>query len=385
MDIEALQERYNSNIPSDVQEFVDRFEALSKKPGVKSIRLLSNFGKDVEMSLKHDVDIFRGFIIQLNSTYKLSQDDRMWLHPELCKGRSLYKGGNAVNTKVELSSFNSSVGYYSNHTVDEIGGFTVENNVVVDTGIEKDAEVLLNSWLLSGSSMEDAYRETVKSKLVQKAQHARNKIAEEYGSKELELNSNYNMLYSNGHSYYFYNHAIKPSQNGEAILNISPLMGCVKLTGIEDLAVESDLVSSNQYIDVSKLNDTQRKRALVSCRWDGKNIANTFTFRKPIENYKNYLDKRKNTVYRMQKGFFSANAIHEKLPTDIVLFLTPKSQDIPEETNCHAHLREDVLNIPGNAGNLQKVMPKFWKKLVDPKFIMGENILLPRSMVEEIV
>jgi len=385
MDIEALQERYNSNIPSDVQEFVDRFEALSKKPGVKSIRLLSNFGKDVEMSLKHDVDIFRGFIIQLNSTYKLSQDDRMWLHPELCKGRSLYKGGNAVNTEVELSSFNSSVGFYSNHTVDEIGGFTVQNNVVVDTGIEKDAEVLLNSWLLSGSSMEDAYRESVKSKLVQKAQDARNKIAEEYGSKELELNSNYNMLYSDGHSYYFYNHAIKPSQNGEAILNISPLMGCVKLTGIEDLAVESDLVSSNQYIDVSKLNETQRNRALVSCRWDGKNIANTFTFRKPIENYKNYLDKRKNTVYRMQKGFFSANAIHEKLPTDIVLFLTPKSQDIPEETNCHAHLREDVLNIPGNAGNLQKVMPKFWKKLVDPKFIMGENILLPRSMVEEIV
>ena len=38
------------------------------------------------MSMKLETDIYRGVIVQTSSDYKLSEYDRLWLHPELCKG-----------------------------------------------------------------------------------------------------------------------------------------------------------------------------------------------------------------------------------------------------------------------------------------------------------
>ena len=84
MDTKPLEQRYNNNIPADVQKHVEQIKQLAAKQGVLSVKLLSNFGKDVEMSLKHDTTVLRGMIVQLSSTYKLSSDDRLWLHPELC-------------------------------------------------------------------------------------------------------------------------------------------------------------------------------------------------------------------------------------------------------------------------------------------------------------
>ena len=93
MDTSALKSRYDNNIPADVQGDIDKFTQLADRDGILSVKLLSNFGKDVEMSLKHDTPIYRGLIVQLSNSYKLSETDRMWMHPELCKGRTMYVGG----------------------------------------------------------------------------------------------------------------------------------------------------------------------------------------------------------------------------------------------------------------------------------------------------
>lgn len=382
MDTKPLEQRYNNDIPVDVQKYVDEIKQLAEKPGVIAVKLLANFGKDVEMSLTSNTTVLRGMVVQLSGTYKLTNDDRLWLHPELCKGRSVYSGGIAQNSPVDLSSCNSSVGYYSSHSIDEIGGYSTQSNVVVDSGLDKVAEILSNSWFISNASVKEAYDEVVRSKLVQKSQQKRNEIAQEYGTSKMESNSNYNMLYSDGTSYYFYNHAIKPL-NGEAVLNISPLMGVTKLRGLQENYVESDLISSDQYVNVSTLTESQRQRALVSCKWDGKNIVNTFTLRKPIDNYKQYLENKKSTVYRMEKGYFSSNAIHDQLPADIVLFLTPEKHLIPTGANCHQHIRDGVIDVPANIENINKVMAAHWKTLISKKYIKGDSLLLPRNMVEQ--
>lgn len=382
MDTKPLEQRYNNDIPADVQKHVDQMSQFAQKQGVLSVKLLSNFGKDVELSLKHNRTILRGMVIQLNGTYKLSNEDRLWLHPELCKGRSVYLGGESKIVTADLSEHNSSVGFYSSHVIDEIGGYSVCNNVVVDTGLDKEAAILAQSWFISSSTVKQAYDEVVNSKLLQQTQTKRNEIAKQYGTTNLQMTSNYNMLYSNGQTFYFYNHAIKP-KNGEAVLNISPLMGCVKLKDLNVKFVESDLLNSDKYINISELSDEQRERALVSCKWGGNNIVNTFTLRKPIENYKQYLEETKNVVYRMEKGYFSANPIHDKLPADIVLFLTPKSSLIPQKATCHQHIRDGIIDVPATAENISKLMVNHWKKLISKKYVNGNSLLLPRQMVEE--
>lgn len=382
MDTSALKSRYDNDIPADVQGDIEKFASLAEKDGVYGVKLLSNFGKDVEMSLKHDTPVYRGLIVHLSNSYKLSESDRLWLHPELCKGRSMYLGGNKKTAPVELSAFNSSVGFYSTHIIDEIGGYDSKDYVIVDSGLDKEAGVLLQSWLLSNATIKQAYDEVVKSKLVAKSLEKRDQIAMGYGTNERELNSNYNMLYTDGKSYFFYNNSIKP-QNNKAILVVSPLMGCAVVNNIGENHVVSDLLSSSQYIDVNNLQEDQRKRAMVKCKWGGKNIVNTYTMRKPIGNFKQWLEDKQATMYRMESGFFSANPIHAKLPADIVLFLTPQKHLIPTAANCHQHVRDGVIGVPANAENIQRLMEKHWKTLISKKYVKGDSLLLPRSMIEE--
>tara|TARA_B100000674_G_scaffold293398_1_gene243324 strand:- start:2196 stop:3359 length:1164 start_codon:yes stop_codon:yes gene_type:complete len=382
LNTDALNEIYPNGLSDELQSHIERMQELSDRRGILSVTLLSNFGKDMEMSMKQETDIFRGLIVQTSSDYKLSEFDSLWLHPELCKGRSIYEGGNKqVSTPVEIDKFNSSVGIYSTHSIDEIGAFKQTTNTIVDSGMEDMSEVLTSNWMLGNSTMRKAYNEVVGAKLVKQAQQKRDEIAKEYGAKERLLTSNYNMLYSDGRTFYFYNHAIKPS-NGKALLNISPLIGCAMITS-EDKHVESDLLSSSSYIDINKLNSEQRSRAFESCKWEGKNIVNTYTMRKPLDNYKNVLEAHNVTMYRLENGYFSANPVHSKLPADIVLYLTPEKDLIPQAASCHQHIRDGSIDMPASVENIAKLMKNHWRELISKKYVSGDTLVLPREMVEE--
>ncbi len=377
---ESLSEVYPNGIPETLQPHIERMKTFSEKTGVLSVTLLSNFGKDVEMSYKHDTDVYRGLIVQLASTYNLSSSDKLWLHPELCKGRSMYKGGKQAVVK-DLDQFNSSVGVYSTHSIDEIGGYKEETYTIVDVGMEKQSEVILESWLLSGSNMQSAYHELIASKLVKQSQEKRDSIARTYGAHKRVMSSNYNMLYSDGKTYYYYNHGIKPIQ-GKALVNISPLIGCAMVV-VDDKHIESDLMSCNQYINIHSLSEEQRARAFESCKWEGKNIVNTYTMRKPIEHYKTKLEAHNVTMYRLENGYFSANPVHSKLPADIVLYLTPQKEFIPQSANCHQHIRDGSIDLPASHENISKIMKHHWKDLNSKKYLNGNSLNLARDMVEK--
>lgn len=379
MDLSALKGRYNGTIPDDVQEHVDKFALFAKTKGVKSVKLLSNFGKDVEMSLQHGTDVYRGLIVQVSDTYVIRKDDLMWMHPQLCKGRSMYDGGSKENNESSISSFNSSCGFYSTHHIDEIGGFTSKQCTIVDSYAQDESDTLLQSWILGSNTVKEAYQAISKNKLVHTSQFHRDKVAKERGAEKRLMNSNYNMLYSDGMSYHFFNHAIKPF-DGKAIVHVSPLMGCATVTA--DKYIESDLLSSQDYIDVKTLKPEQRERAYVSCKWSGDNIINTYTMRKPIANYKSILDDNHATMYRMETGFFSSNPIHSKLPTDIVLFLTPEPKLIPENAPCREHIRDGSIDVPATVDNISKLMGDHWRALISKKYVNGDSLILPRSMVK---
>lgn len=382
LNIDALNEVYPNGFSPVLESHIAEMQELVDKKGVLSVTLLSNFGKDMEMSMKHDTNIYRGMILQLSSNYVFSEYDRLWLHPELCKGRSMYDGGNKnMSTEVNIDKFNSSVGVYSTHSIDEIGAYKQETYTIVDSGMEEQSDVLTSNWMLGNMSIRDAYQEVVGAKLVKQAQAKRDSIAKLYGANDKVQTSNYNMLYSDGRSYHFYNHAIKPS-NGKALLNISPLIGCAMVSS-DEKHIESDLLSTNNYIDVNKLSEEQRVRTYESCKWEGKNIVNTFTMRKPLDNYKTLLESHNVTMYRLENGYFSANPVQNKLPADIVLYLTPEKELIPQAAVCHQHIRDGSLDMPASLENITKLMKSHWRDLISKKYIRGDMLILPRDMVKQ--
>ena len=383
LNTDSLQQLYSGEIPEEMQSQIECMQELSNKNGIKSVTLLRNFGKDMEMSMKYDTDIFRGLIVQTDSEYKLSEYDRLWMHPEICKGRSMYTDGQEVSSEFDIGKFNSSVGIYSTHSVDDIGGYKKETYTIVDSGMEEEAEVLLNNWVLSESSMKNIYEEIVGSKLVKMAQEKRDSIAKIHHAKERKFTSNYNMLYSDGRSYFFYNHAIKPVQ-AKALLHVSPLIGCAEIVSNQK-HIESDLLSTNTFINMNELTEEQRLRAYESCTWEGQNVVNTYTMRRPLEQYKQLLENYNATMYRLEKGFFSANPVHDKLPADILLYLTPHKDLIPTSVECQPHIRNGFIDLPASQENIQQVMTHYWRELIDEKHLLGDSLLLKREMVENLL
>ena len=106
-------------------------------------------------------------------------------------------------------------------------------------------------------------------------------------------------------------------------------------------------------------------------------------FDQHIENYKKLLEERHASMYRMEDGVFSPNPVHSKLPTDIVLFLTPKPSLIPADAVCRQHIRDGVIDFPATEENITKLMQKHWKTLISKKYVSGNSLILPRHIVEE--
>ena len=179
---------------------------------------------------------------------------------------------------------------------------------------------------------------------------------------------------------------MKSEGNEKCLVHISPMMGYVSIKG-RGKEFESDLMSTNQYLNISDFTEEQRRRAYINCKWDGKNVVNTFTLRKPVEHYKQWLGEEKTVSYRMENGYFS-NTPHivEKLAPKLVLFLTPESTLIPEEKEVYSHVKKNILKLPATEELLSKMIKHHWKKVFSKKYISsGDNLALPRELLKELL
>lgn len=349
-----------------------------KSKGVK-FDVKANFAKDIEQSLRHSVDIYRGLTVTLPTGYVLTEADKAWLHPDLIKTRSVYSRS-ALDQSANVGDFSSLVGSYYTHKVDDIGSIKKEEFTVVDTGVDVE-----NIWseLFKGMSVKQAYTKLALTKLENngKTKSILNTSIDK--ANFLAKNNNpkatyhYNMLYKGSGSYLFYNHVMKPV-NGKALIHISPLIGFVEQSTSSE--IHSDLLSERDFLDVNKLKAEQRNRAYSDCYWTGGNVVNTFTMRKPVSNYKNLI--KNSVVYRMEKGVFSPNPIVDKLPVDIILFLTPEAKNVPTR-KFEQDLSKNIVKMRANEITLQK-LTKYYKSMFKDHLIDGDHLLLPRDIVERI-
>ena len=369
MDTSQLKNVYPAGIPTDIQNYVDKLSKLNLK-----IVLMPNFGKDLDQSLKHGTDIYKGMQVIVPLDYQLTEKDKLWFHPDLFRTRAMYKNSK-VEQSVGISDFSSLVGTYFNHTVDELGSFKKERVLVVDNGIN------IKQW--SGwfnLNIKEVYSKMQLDKINNKTFIATtlNK-ANEIANAQPIRSYNYNMLYKGANNYHFYNHVMKPN-NGKALVHVSPLIGFAEIK--TNTPIQSDLLSEKDYLDVNNLKEEQRNRAFVDCYWKGNSAVNTFCMRKPIPNYNEFIQNA--NIYRMEKGVFSPNPIVDKLPVDVILFLTPQSKNIPEsrKDQFHTDVQNDLIRVKATKENLGKIIHQY-KKLFKQQIVDGDHLVLDRDIVKK--
>ena len=369
MDTTQLKKVYPSGIPANVQAHIDQLRSLNLK-----MVLMPNFGKDVEQSLKHGIDIFKGMQVVIPSDYTLSSKDKAWFHPDLFRTRAMYKH-TTVDQSADISDFGSLVGTYFKHTVDELGSMKKEKIKVVDNGIEiKD----WTDWF--DTSIKEVYSKMQLTKINNKSFMATTlNTANELAESKPIRTYNYNMLYKGATGYHFYNHVMKPVDN-KALVHVSPLIGFAEVS--TSSAIQSDLLSEQDYLDVNHLKEEQRTRAFVDCYWKGSSAVNTFCMRKPIPNYNQFIKNA--DIYRMEKGVFSPNPIVDKLPVDIILFLTPESQNIPEsrKSQFHSDVQNNLIRVKATRETLNKMIHQY-KDLFKEHLLDGDHLVLDRQLVAD--
>lgn len=370
MDTSQLKNVYPDGIPKNIQGYIDKLSKINLR-----FVLMPNFGKDVEQSLKHGTNIYKGMQVIIPNGYKLTEKDKAWFHPDLFRTRAMYKNSE-IEQSANISEFSSLVGTYFRHVVDELGSMKKERVLVVDNGIN------ISDWSKwFDSNIKDVYSKMQLSKIDNKSfiattLNTANKLANAQPIKSY----NYNMLYKGATNYQFFNHVIKPS-DGKALIHVSPLIGFAEIK--TNSLLPSDLLSESDYLDVNHLKEEQRIRAFVDCYWKGDNVVNTFCMRKPIPNYNNFIQNA--NIYRMEKGVFSPNPIVDKLPVDVILFLTPQSKNIPEsrKNQFHSDVQNDLIRLQATPENLSKII-QHYKQLFKKEIVDGDHLVLNRDIIASV-
>lgn len=367
MNKEALEERYPEGIPKDLEEGVSFFKELSTKRGVKSVRLMSNFGKDLEQSLRLKTNVYKGVIVQVSSSYNLSEYDRAWFHPELTKARSLYKGAYEGGLTDKIGEINSNIGSYSTYKVDELGGQKMSHFTIVDTA-SKLSSPTVDHWIASGSNLKSVYSDYKINKTDGKTlQKHSQSLRDELGGSKSILDTEYVSLYKGANSYHFYNHVIKCS--GDALVLQSSLMGYSKVSRKGDIAADSML----GFMDINKLTPEHRNRVYNDCKWDSDSLVNTRVMRLG--------EFVKGEAFRMVKGFFSPNAVH--LDAQTTLKLTPTKNNIPEGVSCDEYAKQDIIPLSLGEEEIETLFKHHWKDLISDKYMASGKFLLPRDIVQK--
>jgi len=369
MNLDALNNRYPDGIPKHLEEGVSLFRSLSEKRGIVSVKLMANFGKDLEQSLSKNTNVYKGVIIQCSPNYELDSSDRMWFHNELSKARSLYEKGYESKNVSSLGDFNSSVGTYSTYSVDELGGQKLEKHTIVDTCASKLVDTTVDHWIATRAKMRQVYSEYKGKTDGKSLQEHGQCLRDSMGNGKAVLTTEYVSLFKDANSYHFYNHAIK--SEGESLILQSALMGYSRMSSKGDIASDA----TTGFMDINKLSAEHRNRVYNDCSWSSASLVNTYVMRMG--------EIVKGEPYRMVSGNFSPNNISSLLDAPTTLMLTPTHKNIPAGVECDEYSKRDIIPFALEEETVQKVLKAHWRKLISSKYIKGDKFLLPRDIVEE--
>ena len=445
IDVSPLNAIYGNNIPADLSDALKSLETLltKQKQYVSEVVVLPNASLDKERALhlqktlNEDIKyVLQGLLVTLKPEYKLSYADAIWFHPEMGKGRTVYDMQSDIsheslktlkevhhihdtydkNNSGVLSPFNCDVGQYTETKVDDMGMVTTCKQLIVNVSQEALTYPLWSQYLMSGENCGTVYENWNSmdmgngKNLLETSINIRNKIAAKVmgiskkdASKLSMYSDEVNALYSDGHSVYFANHAIKvpKKENARILVHVSALAGYEMYNiSSESLFVPSNLGISDKTFNWNSMKLDQRQRIFNDCSWEGKEGFNTYVLSAPAmsgrnkENFELQYNLTNSCKFRMCRAKFSSQPVRDIISISDLAALTPRKEHLAgvkttREMNFGNEIQipltlgyEPLKRLINNFESISREYPDF--KLFNEKIVENGYIKIPREIINKL-
>jgi hypothetical protein len=364
---------------------------------VVSVSVLANFSVDGDTALEVDAPtVTQGLVVCVMPDYKLSKKDMSWFHPNIGRGRSIFSLATPVTKQslqnVTLSTPSSSVGEFSISRPDEFGSEDVSHHIIVDSA--PNLRKLYLSWLEQGVTAGEVATQW------KRTQFGKNKSISLHSCcsradmvADIATTCSYtdtvNDVLTDNVNVYFTNDCVK--HTSEMLMKSSTLGGYRMYQASDKLQrfYPASFGHANHFYKWKDMNNKNIARIASCCSWDDDLTFNTQVMRPPSlrnnairsmeEEYQ--VTPKDSLVMRLTHLTGSATIVDKMTPAD-VFQLTPAtdsqfiSTPIDPSHPVFAHL-------VGNLDSIQQQFPSF--QLINPKYMRGNRLKLPREVYQQIV
>ena len=441
---QPLNSIYGDDIPSDLQEaLVVLEERLNKqKQYVKSCTILPNCSIDYERTihlqktLSEEIKfVLQGLLVTVTPDYKLGYEDAIWFHPEMGKGRSVYKlqtdisrdklkelkelhhidGDYDKENPGAISPFHCDVGEYNEIKIDAMGLETEQRHLIVNASFEALTYPLWTQYLMTGETVGKVYENWTSmdmgngKSITATSQFVRNHIAQHVLNSTLHsvteslcYSDEVNALYSDGHSVYIANHALKtPKDDSKVLIHQSALSGYELYSAkTDELFIPSNLGLSQKTFDWADMSTAQRQRIFRDCMWEGNDAYNTYVLKPAglVSDKKKQFETKYSlfgsSKLRMKFAKFSSQPVRDFMKVGRLLKLTPLAEhmegivttanlesgnNIKVKMSLNYKPFEELLS---QFEGIKKEFPDF--KLFNQELVEGNHIKIPREIINKL-
>ena len=397
---------YGKQMPARVKEGKTAVLSalLPQLEHVRGVEFLENFNvSPAETAIAHQ-NRYTGVVVSLTPDYRLSSTDQVWLNGPYSETLSVFPMAEgkfkALDEGMMHSDDSQAVSGIYEKSVQDV--FTGENDTqrfcIVNASAGDLSRDIVREWTETGLTVRDAYEKAATEELagvpdqVEGAEttpvdfdnmksyiaHVTNGMAGEMGAcgegAYCQVTNTF-VRAAQGIVHYLNGAAVPVSTQG-TLCHVSPLHGFIRLPRVKERTFyPATLMSSNEYVTVSELDDRQRQSVFTRAQWPGNKTTtvNPYALRRPIQNWQKALP-HPTEVFRMHKANFSLDPREKQaLSPQAVLAMTPSSEHKVAGITYPKHAVEDRVQLhPHNNLITQLVTMRHVFDILNPDYFVKE-------------
>ncbi len=396
--------QFNKISQKTLDSILTRLEKQSEH--VKSVHVLANFSIDTDATFQFGGEaIAQGLVVCVSKEYKFNEEDSLWFHPSIARGRSVFEIQNPVGKtqigKIKLTGVNCSVGEYTVSKPDEFGCEQVQHRIVVDTASEEMLLPLYKKWLQNNVTAGDIDKQwkrmqfgdtvSITSKTELERENIAKKIAPEC---KLIAKDTINLVLSDTEHVYFTNNAVHVKSK-DLLIKSSALGGYRTYSVLESgkRFYPSSLGSSDTFYSWEKMSPQNCSRIEHACMWSGHLTFNTQVMKPPslgIHSIRamedEYAITHQDTLAMRLSTFSGSDNFVDKINPEDIYQLHPTQNHVSRaDTYITApiSMNHPIMNKLMN--NIEDIITKFPKfQLFNPKYVNNGRFKIPREVYKDI-
>lgn len=437
---------YGSAVPASVSDgkkaILDVLERQASL--VKSVEFLENFNMSPVETAIAESPRYLGVVVSLSPDYTLSEADRVWLNGPYSETLSVFpvtdgKFQALDEGMMHSDDSNAVCGIYERSVQDHLTGeSSTQRYCVVNASAGDLSRDIVAGWTSQGLTVRDAYEKAATEELCAVAEvadskhsnesedgedgeapeaaaadmvefdnmkkyiaHVTSEMAGEMGAcgdaSPMQVTNTF-VRAAHGVVHYL-NAAVAPSNSQGSLCHVSPLHGFVRFPMVSQRQFyPASLLSPDEYLDVTKMSDTQRASVFSRASWNNNanTTVNPFALRKPIQGWQKALP-HPTQVYRMHKANFALDHREVRhLSPSAVLAMTPTRAhvDAAAELRFPEHAGRDRVQLQDSDSLLAQLVsmrrvfdiinPEYLKTSTGPDGQPTTHLELPRHIADQL-